>query len=128
MRCWKIPDGALLVEAPELPRITSRDPLITSEKRLLLQELNSRIQETGQTDPIEEFCRYYEVNSEGIVTKSYEEYGVSLEDYLYSWSYRVIGNSLWQFWMSHADRREPELKMEALITDLVSTKAPSRIR
>jgi hypothetical protein len=122
MRCWKLPNARFLVEDPSIPRITTRDPLPQREHALLLQEVNARIQQTGQNTPIENFQRYYELNEEDDVCASYEEYGFSMEDDMYSWSYLVIGDTLWEFRMTHANEHPPKLEIEAVQNGLVPTK------
>jgi len=94
-----------------------------SEERLMLKELKARIHETGH-ELIDGFCRYYSVDDAGVVKNSYEEYSYSSEDDLFSYSYRVILDRLYQFRMIHTYKCKPELKIAVLITDLQPATAP----
>ncbi len=98
------------------------------EERVLLCEVNARIAETGQARPIYRFCRYYEVDSGGLITESHEEYAYSDEDDMHSWGYHVIGDRLWEFVMVHAYEEVPRLTMRYLHTGLVPTDVPLNIR
>ena len=128
MRCWKLPKGQILVETDHISRLTRQDHLPSGEQNILLCEVNARIAETGQTRPIYRFCRYYEVDSGGLITESHEDYACSDEDDLHSWGYRVIGDQLWEFAMVHTYGEEPRLNMRHLLTGLVPTDTPSNIR
>jgi hypothetical protein len=123
MRCWKTPTGNYLVESPNIRRMTWRDPTPHCEARILLREANVWLAQNGQNDRISNFLRYYEVDQQGIVIKSYEEYSYSYEDDLYSWSYRVISDQLWEYWLTHYFE-EHKLKVNALISDLEVAELP----
>jgi hypothetical protein len=123
MRCWKTSKGNYLVEGPDIRRLTGRDPTPNSEARLLLREVKSWLARNSQGDRISNFQRYYEVDEQGIVVESYEEYSFSYEDDLYSWAYRVIGDRLWEFTITH-DSDECRLKARALLEGLEVAELP----
>lgn len=123
MRCWKTPTGNYLVESPDIRRRTWRDPTPHSEARLLLRAAKAWLAENAQGDRIRNFLRYYEVDQVGAVVKFYEEYSYSDEDDLHTWSYHVIGDQLWEFWLVHWFD-EHKLKVKALISDLEVTELP----
>ena len=123
MRCWKTPTGNYLVESPNIRRMTWRDPTPRREARIFLREANVWLAQNELGDRISNFLRYYEVDQQGIVITFYEEYSYSDEDDLYSWSYRVISDQLWEFRLTH-DLEERKLKVTALISDLEVAELP----
>ena len=103
--------------------MTWRDPTPRREARIFLREANVWLAQNEQGDRISNFLRYYEVDQQGIVITFYEEYSYSDEDDLYSWSYRVISDQLWEFRLTH-DLEERKLKVTALISDLEVAELP----
>lgn len=125
MRCWKTPKNTFLVESPNIRRMIQFDPMIKSEGRVLLREAKSWLSQNLRGERISGFLRYHEVDLQGVVARSYEEYSCSDEDDLYSCSYLVLGAQLWEFWLTHTYEQKPTLKVKALISDLEVAELPA---
>lgn len=121
-RCWSDNTGRVLVQSPDIPRLTGQDPLLNAERNVLLDEANRHFKEVG---PIRDFCRYYELGDDSTVRRPYEEYCYSDEYILHSWAYLVVGERLYEFYLKERYGEDHEFSVKPLFEGLKSATAPS---